>query len=62
MTLRTFINTLFSLYASKEDEIGCVTCIGDEEIVQRILMGKSEFKKKVKNLKVDGSLRKELKE
>ena len=45
---------------SKEDETGCVTCTGDDRTVHRMLIGKPEFKRKLKNLKVGGSLRKEL--
>jgi len=59
MTLKKNLNTLFSLYSSKEDETSCVTCIGDNRIVQRILVGKPELKRE-KNLKVGGSLRMEL--
>jgi len=55
------LNILFSLYASKENETGRVTCIGDKRIVQRILMGEPELKRKLKKFKVAGRLRMELK-
>jgi len=60
MTLSKILNTLFSLYANKEDETGCVTCIGDKRTVERILMGKPELKGKLENFKVDGRIRMEL--
>jgi len=37
-----------------------VICTGDKRVLQRILMGEPELKSKLKNLKVDGSLRMEL--
>lgn len=37
-----------------------MTCNGDKRIVQRILVGKPEWKWEFKNLKVGGSLRMEL--
>jgi len=60
MTLRKFLNNLFSLYASKADETRCVTCTGEKRIAQRILMGKHELLRTLKNLKVSGKLRMEL--
>ena len=45
---KKILNNLFSLYANKEDETGCVSCIGGKRIVQRILMGKPELKRKLK--------------
>jgi len=60
MTLKKNLNKLLSFYANKEDETGCESCIGGKRIVQRILMGKTELKRKLKNLEFDGRLRREL--
>jgi hypothetical protein len=51
------LNTPSSLHVSKEDETECVTCIGEKRNVHRILMGKLELKRKLKNLKLYGRLR-----